>query len=171
MPDKSWARIGLYSAGGRVERIAHAGLSADGGLCFVSGEDDYPFLVWDIVAAKVIWVAHDFRKRHPELGDFIENGHVQIDEKPAEGSYRIFGTDDNYALTRFGVLEIDLDLLQKDLLLRDTFSGQEKQRLPFKAFSSDWIFASFSDDGSVIAVMDPYDITFFGHLEHADDGA
>ena len=30
------------------------------------------------------------------------------------------------------------------------------------AFSGDWAFASFSDDGHLIAVLEPYFVTFFG---------
>ncbi len=95
---QKWFRVGVFSAGGNLERIAHAGLSADGRLCFAAGEDDYPFWVLDVKTVKVIWVANEFRTRHPDLGSYINNEHLQIDEAPATGLYRIIGIDENYPI-------------------------------------------------------------------------
>jgi len=160
----NWFRIGVFSSGGNIERIAHAGLSSNGRLCFVSGEDDYPFMVWDIKNAKIIWVANEFRRHHSDLSGFVKNEHIEIDEEPAIGSYRVFGINENYALQRNVGMQIEIKLEEtlNALLLTKFSTNQEIQSLNYEAFSGDWTFASFSDDGSVIAVMEPYYITFFG---------
>lgn len=159
----NWSLAGVYEAGGNLERIWHSGLSSDGRLCFISGEDDFPFIVWNIDSQQVIWKAGEFRNKHPELEDFLVDGYFVIDDPVATGKYRVFGLNENYALVRSPTLGIELKIDQEhdELILLKLGTLDEIQRLKFRSFSGDWFFASFSEDSSTIAVIEPYFITFF----------
>jgi hypothetical protein len=160
----SWSKIGVYSTGHLIERIHHAGLSEDGRFCFIASFEEELYLVWDIREAKTIWVedGEQITPDHPDLQDWINSGYIEIDEGPATGRYRIFGLFHNYPLSQFGETAIKIDKGSQEVILTDASTGHVLQRLRYEASSGDWAFASFSDNGSVIAVVEPYYVTFFG---------
>ncbi len=160
----TWSKIGVYSTGDLIERIHHAGLSEDGRLCFIASFEEEIYLVWNIQEAKTIWIedGEQITPDHPDLQDWISNGYIEIDEGPARGRYRIFGLFHNHSLSQFGETIIEIAKDSREVILTDTSTGHVLQRLRYEAFSGDWAFASFSDDGSVIAVVEPYYVTFFG---------
>jgi len=158
-----WTRIGVCPDFKCGERLWHAGLSPDGRLCFVAScyEDD--FIVWDIGQSKVMWRAESTGPAC--LEEMLDKqGYVVIKAKPARGKYRIFGLNTNYAkaVHEADDLALELCLTEETLFLRRHSTGETIESVRYEAFSGDWAFASFSDNGQVIAVIEPYFVTFFG---------
>ncbi len=154
-PEAMWVQIGIVK--GVYEYPQHGGLSADGRLFMLVEYTGTDYLVIDVATQKKIW-----QSTLPVLSEWIRDDHVRIDEGPAVGLYRIFGLSEGSPLLvhpRTG-LSLELDLEDSQLILRDPVTIQEAQRLDY-APSEDWTFASFSDDGSVIAVLANHAVTFF----------
>jgi len=154
---QKWSRIVVLDA---FEYPQHAGLSTDGRLCFLAEYDDVEYLVWDIRDRKVIW-----RANAPDLNTWIQDGHIEITEGAAKGSYRIFGLHYKHALQENRALDIALNLDEENdlLILTQISTGQVIQQLKYES-STDWAYTSFSDDCSVIAVLTTHSVTFFGQL-------
>ncbi|HTU88766.1 MAG TPA: hypothetical protein VMF69_01600 [Gemmataceae bacterium] len=162
-----WKQISICPDWQCDDRIWHAGLSEDGTKCFVAGFDDHIYIVWDIEHHSVIW-RDEGSGRDSEslpLGEWIgPDGCIDLTTGPAHGRYRIFGLNFNYAKIESPDLNQVLEVDEKEGVLsvraRDTHAIINE--LPFDAFSGDWAFASFSDNDAVIAVVEPYSVTFFG---------
>lgn len=164
-----WQQISICKLPTNVDRFHHAGLSISGQRCLVSDVDDDVYFVWDVKAQKIIWADEGATSEMPELEDWIEDGYVMIDEDVVEGQYRIFGFVHNYPVEHYLGIILEAVPATKNvnygmLYLKDDVSSENIQALQFDDFSGDWAFASFSEDGSTIAVLTPYHITFFGNL-------
>ncbi len=162
-----WKQVGICPHWQCDDRIWHAGLSRDGTKCFVAGFDDNTYIVWDMEKNSVIWRDEGSGRASESLplGEWIgPDGCIALNTGPAQGRYRIFGLNFNYAkiesLDLNQVLEVDEKEGVLSIRARDTQAVI--QELPFDAFSGDWAFASFSDNEAVIAVVEPYSVTFFG---------
>ncbi len=97
------------------------------------------------------------------LEDAIINSHLEISNGFGAGRYRIFGLHNNYAITKSKPLgiEIHLDIASATLQVADIKTHAILQNLEFEALSGDWAYASFSDDYTTIAVLEPYYVTVF----------
>jgi len=160
-----WTLIGAIS--GWYEHPQHAGLSTDGRLFMLVEFDGMDYVVCDLATREVIWQS-DWTTPHyrlTNLEDLIQDGYVEINEGSAQGRYRIFGTNEGAPLMSHPTLgiELEIDKVRSQLILRDTATQQELQRLYYRP-TTDWTYASFSDDGSVIAVFVTHDVTFFGQV-------
>jgi hypothetical protein len=155
-----WVRVG--ATGPLFEYPWHAGLSSDGRLCFMAEYEDWAYLVWDIDAQKVVWsVSRELNNAsYPKLIDWIVDGHIQIKAAPAKGTYRVFGIHENYALESSHGIALRLETEVAELVLVNEGTQQQEQMLSYDPMT-DWVVASFSDDGSTIAVMATHNITFF----------
>ncbi len=151
-----------------LERLHHAGLNADGSLCLLcSYEDDY--VVADTTSGETIW-SDPYATNEaglPTLDEWIQNGYVELKHGRATARFRIFGLFENYPLHQCARLrqELEIDVPASILNIKDSSSGRIIQTLPFEAFSGDWAFASFSDDYSTVAVLEPYYVTLFRRNE------
>ena len=155
-----WSCIGTCPDFQCGERLWHAGLSADGRLCLMANVDEN-YIVWDIRNSEVVWR----EAGQVKLADWAdENGYVSIEEGPASGKYRVFGLSVNHAKTKDESTDTVLlvDKKREVVLVLQGSSGQTLQALKYECFSGDWAFASFSDNGEVIAVIEPYYVSFFG---------
>jgi hypothetical protein len=161
-----WQQVAVLDTGKVTDRFWHAGLSSDGRLCFAAGVDDEAYFVFDVVTQSVVWIeeATSGTGGYPNLTDWVREGHIEIHSGPAEGRYRVFGLYHNYPRTHnltFG-LTLDLDRTRAEVILARAGTNEELQRLGYQAFSGDWAFASFGDDDTILAVLEPYSITLFG---------
>lgn len=152
-----WNEAGICPTGFQADRFWHAGLSSDGKLCFVAGVDVEVYFVWDIDRNTVIWT--DERESSPSLDQWIQKGALTIEDDPARGRYRIFGLHHNFAITHHKTTgsSLTVDLPNEKVRVAD---GAAVQDLKFDAFSGDWAFASFSEDGGTVAILEPYSVTF-----------
>ncbi len=162
-----WKKIGICQDLECDERLWHAGLSPDGSRCFVGGFDDAVYIVWDIRAARKLWENATYEPpavEYPPLTNWVDrDGYVVIQEGPAAGKYRVFGLYYNPGRTfdEMRGLKLEVDISKHMLIVVEAATCRELQRLEYESFSGDWAFASFSDDGRTIAVIEPYYITFF----------
>lgn len=161
-----WRRVGHCEHWRCGERFWHAGLSEDGAKCFVAEFDDNVYSVWDIDNSDVVWRDDGTDDDSPlaTLSELIDpNGIVDIHEGPAMGRYRLFGLEHNYAKTKSPILdqELEVDVKRETLLVRSCSSGDTVCELKYEVFSGDWAFASFSENDKTIAVVEPYNVTFF----------
>jgi hypothetical protein len=164
-----WRQLGICPDWQCDERLWHAGLSEDGTRCFVSGFDDNVYVVWDIEKQSVIWrddgTSGDSQIK--PLDDWIgSDGYIALPTGPATGRYRVFGLNFNHAKTESEALNQVLEVNVKDRILtvRQKNSDAVVCKLSFEASSGDWAFASFSDNDAVIAVIEPYSVTFYGRI-------
>lgn len=167
MAHSDWRLVSVCPESVCDERLWHAGLSLDGSMCLISGFEDNVFIVWDVHDQKVLWRDDgvDGNSELPPLDEWIDDdGYVTIDDERCRGRYRVFGLNENHARTKSAKLNQKLEVSVSSglVLILDEVTGLETHRLPFDAFSGDWAFASFSDDDSTIAVIEPYSVTFFG---------
>jgi hypothetical protein len=159
-----WTRVGVCRTFGVLERFHHAGLSADGRRCFVASVDDDVYAVWDIAAGSIVWIddgsAGD--SSLPPLDEWADTDVLDLDLPAIGGRYQLFGLLRPAAVVDHPAagLQLELDGHARELLLR-TRDGVIWQRLPYEAHSGDWAYASFSANGRMIAVLDPYVVTFF----------
>jgi hypothetical protein len=79
----------------------------------------------------------------------------------AQGEYRVFGLNINHAKTAHQNLSVKVEQKTETVIVQESTSGEVVAQLKYECFSGDWAFASFSDDGNVIAVIEPYYVTFF----------
>ena len=167
MSQSIWKPIGICPEWQCDERLWHAGLSEDGTKCFVAGFDDNVYIVWDIGEQRVVWRddGTDGESKIQPLDSWIDaDGYITVENEETRGRYRIFGLNLNHAKTASTALNQVLEVNKQDgtLLVRERGTGAVLCRLSFDAFSGNWAVASFSDDDSVIAVIEPYSVTFFG---------
>ncbi len=157
-----WIRIG--SIEGYYEYPQHAGLSTDGRHFMLVEYSEIDYLVVEIRTQKTVWHSDWMSGQYtaPKLAEWIKDGFVEIAEGPAAGRYRIFGTRAGAPLLISPTMNLSLalDTDYDQLILRDATTLQKRQRLKYLP-SDDWTFASFSDDGSVIAVFANHAVTFF----------
>ena len=147
-----WTQIGDLQ--GAYEYPQHAGLSTDGRFFMLVEYTGIDYFVMEIATQKIVWQSDwlSGRTAAPQLTEWLKGDFVEIENGTAAGRYRIFGLDEGEPLlvnSRAG-LSLELDTDQSQLILRDFTTKQETQRLDYLP-SADWTFASFSDDGSVIA--------------------
>jgi len=142
------------------------GLSADGRLCFVSAFQEETYLIWDIRSAKPICIEDGEQEvpDHPDLEDWMTDGYIQLDEGPGKGRYRIFGLLHNHPMLEAEGVALSINGKNSEILLKDLSTGNLLQTLGYHSLSGDWAAASFSEDGSIIAVAEPYYITFFSRV-------
>lgn len=169
--DEPWRQVGLFSVGAAgpvlvLERLWHAGLSQDGSYCFVAETEDIAYLVWDIERSVIVWAEDSTQidtSRYPELEDWVKEGIIEIEDGPGQGCYRIFGVEQNFAKVEDSARGLCLrtNVQEKALIIQDSVSGNTLQWLTFADDSGDWAFASFSENGSTVAVLTPYYVTFF----------
>jgi hypothetical protein len=159
-----WTRVGVCRAFDILERLHHAGLSADGRRCFVASVDDDVYAVWDIAAGGWIWMddGTDGDSPLPPLDEWAPATMLDLDLLAIGGQYQLFGLFRPAAVVEHAAagLSLELDGHARELLLR-TRDGAIWQRLPYDAPSGDWGCASFSANGRMIAVLEPYAVTFF----------
>jgi hypothetical protein len=159
-----WTRVGVCPAFDALERLHHAGLSSDGRHCFVASVDDDVYAVWDIAAGSWIWIddGTDGDSPLPSLNEWADADMLDLDLPAIGGPYQLFGLFRPPTIVDHPAagLHIELDGCARELLLR-TRDGAIWQRLPYDARSGDWACASFSANGRMIAVLEPYAVTFF----------
>ena len=160
-----WKRIGCCPDWHCDERLWHAGLSPNGRQCLVAGFEDSVGIVWDVQKSLVIWRQDGYEPKpgmYPPLAEWVDSeGYVSIDEPTAAGKYRIFGLNTNHAKVTHGRLALNIELQTKTLQVVERSIGEVVAQLKYEADSGDWAFASFSDDGSVIVVLEPHNVTFY----------
>lgn len=165
-----WTQIGVCPDWNCDERLWHGGLSEDGRKCFISGFEDNVYIVWDVTSHCVIWRDEGSNEgsERPPLDKWIDSdGYITLPTGPAAGRYRVFGLSLNHAKVESATLDqrLEVDAKQGIVSVRKKSTGTVVCRLSFDAFSGDWAFASFSDNDAVIAVIEPYSVTFFGRTE------
>jgi len=158
-----WKRIGVCPATEYISRIWHAGINSDGSRLFISSVDD-EYLIWDVPAQNTIWRDHEQPEPSslPSLKEWIVDGHISLESPSLADRFRMFGLQHQYPLLKSHGQTIEINEATHNLIIHES---TETQSLPFEAFSEDWAFASFSGDGNVIAVVEPYDVTLFGHAD------
>jgi hypothetical protein len=62
-------------------------------------------------------------------------------------------------------LKLSIDTVNTQIILNSLDRNDEIQRLTYPSWSPDWAFASFSEDGSTIAVIEPIYVSFFREFE------
>ena len=174
MAGAAWKQIGVCPDFHCDERLWHAGLSEDGNKCFISGFEDHAYIVWDVHHNQVLWKddGYDGDSNVPPLEEWIDSdGFINISSGPAEGRYQLFGMEHNNPKTEVASTDLSLELDQSAecVVVRNRTTREVVARLKYEAFSGDWASASFSEDGSTIAVIEPYNVTFFGR-ERTDAG-
>ena len=162
-----WEQIGVFPGWQCDERLWHAGLSSDGAKCFVAGFEDHVYVVWDVAKQEVVWRddGTDGESVILPLKEWLDaSGYVHLPQSPTAERYRIFGLAIHHEKLRSATLHqvLSVDPVRGIVEVRDATSGIAMWSLAFEADSEDWAYASFSDDDSVIAVIEPYSVTFFG---------
>ena len=157
----TWRMAAVYKKGIPIERYWNAGLSVDGTKCFLTDIDEYIYLVFDVNTGETLWM-DDSDSFDLAIWKY-EESHLTLFKHSVEGMYRLFGLGCNHPILEFPALNLKIDLSVEDeeLLISQLTGGKAVQRLTYEAFSGDWAFATFSDDGSTIAVLEPYYVTFF----------
>lgn len=166
MSQFNWKLIGGCPGWQCDERLWHAGLSEDGTKCFIAGFDDNVYIVWSIRERRVVWRddGSDGESDFESLNEWIDSdGYLSVLDQSAKGRYRIFGLNHNHARTQSDALDQSLEVDQRMGVVRviNRTSKSVVSELTFKAFSGDWAFASFSDNDRMLAVIEPYSVTFF----------
>lgn len=160
---EQWQRKAVVDAFNEFERFHHAGLTANGCHCLVASDNE-DYAVIDVETGDWLWTdVNDSSSVLPEIVAATTDGWFNLLQGPVPGKYRIFGLHSNHPIERavpFGIsLQIDLDAAK--LILRDIDTGNAVESLAFEQGSGDWAYASFSDDCSTIAVLEPYYVTLF----------
>ncbi|MDP9316575.1 MAG: hypothetical protein M3R24_37935 [Chloroflexota bacterium] len=160
----SWTRIGVCPAAVLTDRLHHAGLSPDGRWCFLAGTYDEAYGVWDIRHHQLVWLEDGDQEvpEHPDLHAWVSAGYITLDALPVRSRFRVFGLAHNYPLVVNQSFGIRVEISGETVALVDGATQQVQQHLAYTSFSGDWVFASFSDNGAVLAVLEPYSVTFFG---------
>jgi hypothetical protein len=151
-----------------VDRWWHAGLSSDGHRCLIMGAcDNHPVIVWDVAARRIVCVLDGPEPPEDEgldLGEHLNTeGYYVISDGLGAGRYRIFGIHEHHGRTVDESLGVRLEIDEPEHLVRVVRLSDSVAlaALKYEWFSGDWAFASFSDDGSMFAVIEPYHVTFF----------
>ena len=98
-----------------------------------------------------------------DLSRVLEPGNFYvIDEGPGTDRYRVFGIQEPGRTTdeRLG-LRLEVDRPAGLVRVRRLADGVEVDALRYEGSSGAYAVASFSEDGSMFAVIEPYDATFF----------
>ncbi len=151
------------------EQISHVGLRTDGtyALIFSSGGEG---IVWDIGGSRIRRFLPDDQ---PALERFISReGFLNVDYGFGNGKYRVFGDQYSFRLVEHeGIgLGIVVDSPLETVTLCSIYTGQPLIVLPYQHSTCDWVLGSFSDDGSIAAVVEHSAVTFYSHAEHATSG-
>jgi hypothetical protein len=170
-----WIRLGVFDdLTWGVERLWSAGLSPDGRKCFVADSGWETYIIWDLQECEIIWKDEikEMKGVRP-LSYWLEKegGKLEINAGKETLRYSVFGFEvgegkifDEEKKLR---LSCSIGYGNSPSLLKITDTTDEKvvAELEYESLSGDWAFASFSEDGNVIAVIEPYFITFFGRQE------
>ncbi len=161
----AWVRLGTIITGEVTDRFWHAGLSSDSSKCFVAATENEAYFVWDIASQQVIWVEDGSTNEteHPDLDEWLDDGFITIDSGKAQGRYRIFGLRHNNALELHPTLDLraEVDKVSCEVVLKSESGHTEQTRLRYESGLGGWAFASFSDDGDLLAVLEPYYVTLY----------
>lgn len=138
-------------------------MSPDGRHCLVAECDDWRYAVWDIERGKEIWFSED--DDLPSLEEWVSECGV-IMTLPIPALYRLTGLLYNAPMLEHSGIRLEVGKVltahqEPELLLVSSATGIVEQRLSYDNFSGDWEYPIFSEDGSTIAVLTPYDVTFF----------
>ena len=148
------------------ERLWHAGLSDDGSLCFLADCEDCAYAVISLPSRDVIWkqdTAVAESSYPPPIQDRIDDrGFIHFSHEGIAARFRIIGLHHNHPLLCDARTDGEISLSVDDRELAIRYPESPEQRFQFEADSGDWAYASFSEDGSVILVLEPYYATFFG---------
>lgn len=159
----AWKLISYCSDNEVGERLWHAGLSADARYCILFDCDEQ-CAIWDVNLCQTVWKDDGTTdSKYPMLDDWIDsNGCITIDEAPVAATYRLIGLEHNAPILRSKTngnkISVDVKNAKLKVLSADRLLLQE---LKFHAFSGDWAYATFSEDGSTILVVEPYYISIF----------
>lgn len=158
-----WSELGCCPADVLADRLTHAALSADGRFCFLGAVDDEAYGVWDIRNSELLWVEDDTvpGEGPPDLRDWLREGFLQLDVPQVRGRYRVFGLLYDHSLHATKQYQLRLAPQAQEVLIVHRDTGVLLQRLPYRAASGDWVRASFAEMGDVLAVLEPYFVTFF----------
>ena len=167
-----WHRVSVcsdYQCPG-AERFWDAGLNHDGSRCLIFADCDDLF-VWDVRRGRLECVCEG--PESPEerqsrsfglgFGQSLEPGELfTIGEGPGADRYRVFGKNrrGRTADERLG-LRLEVDLPAGLVRVVRLAGGVEVVALNYEWSSGDRAAASFSEDGGLIAVLEPYHVTFF----------
>jgi WD40 repeat protein len=170
-PGAGWKQVGYCGAGYYTDRFHLAALSTDGRYCLVGGTDGETFFVWDINQNRAIWADDDIEdETDEELDNFMDRTaqFLEGSYSPIAGlKFRPIGLLQDNPLGIHPELGLEIHAGGESLSLHDVRTKRSVQSLSFKNISGDWEYASFSDDGSTIVVLTPYDITFFRRMSEA----
>ena len=141
------------------DRLVGVGISTDGSKSLVVAWDSLAAVAWDIQAGRVLWRTDDPHSTLIPDGAF-DDKFVRVAAGEACGRYRMFGPFEwgvGRTLDPASGRALELDAATETLIVR---TRAEECRLKYDAFG-DWACASFSEDGQVIAVLDPHFASFF----------
>ncbi len=158
-----WEEFGVWSSSIPIERFYNAGLSTDGRLCIATDIDSL-FAVWSIDQHQQIWShEEDDEVIDAALADWGNSTHFAFTIEPVKSRYRLFGLEHNYPLEINAQHDSQIQIWSqtREVAVQNIQDKTQLQRLKYRDFSGDWVFATFSDDGSTLAVLTPYDISFF----------
>jgi hypothetical protein len=99
-----------------------------------------------------------------DLGEYLDaDGCYAIPDGPGAGRYRVFGIHEQHGRTVDAGAGVRLEIDRPAGVVRVVrlSDAAEMAALRYEWFSGDWAFASFSEDGSMFAVIEPYHVTFF----------
>ncbi|MEM7456447.1 MAG: hypothetical protein AAF456_19030 [Planctomycetota bacterium] len=162
----TWRQISILNAQDYSGRFWHAGLNNSGSLLLLVSIDD-EYSVVDIESSETIWGASEADSQ-PCLQDLLVDGFAEINTPDISERFRVFGPEFNHFLRYYAHDHFEFDDLN-DVLVVDTFVPNEKdrQKLEFAGDADEWLCASFSDEGSIIVIMNPGFVTIFGRAtEH-----
>jgi hypothetical protein len=123
--------------------------------------------VWDVPGRRLICILDGPESPEDEcldLGNHLDSdGSYIIPDGPGAGRYRVFGVHEQHGRTVDDPSGTRLEIDQSARVVRvvRTSDATEVAALKYEWFSGDWAFASFSDDGKMFAVVEPYHVTFF----------
>lgn len=155
-----WNRIAVCSTLEHITRFWHVGINNDGTLLFIASMND-DYLVWNIFQQQT--VSRGRRDAYADwlpLDDWLVDGYVEFSFPTLMDRFRVFGPIHDHALRIYARQYVCFDDLTHEFSIGEHLL--DRRTLPYEGFPGDWAHASFSDDGSVIAVATPLDITLFG---------
>jgi len=155
-----------------IERWWHAGFSLDSQRCIFIGFDDHPVIVWDVPGRRLLCILDGPEPSEDEavddesfqLSKYLDSdGCYVIPNGPGAGRYRVFGVHEQRGRTVDDPSgdRLEIDLPSRVVRVIRTSDASEVVALKYEWFSGDWAFASFSDNGQLFAVIEPYYVTFF----------
>lgn len=162
---RRWRSIGVCSGTGFHERLSQAGLNHDGSKCIIFDCDE-TFFVWDVNGQRVLWDEEDASEDLPPvpgLNRWLADGWIELNHRgAADGRYEVFGLQHEHAARcRTEDMELRLDIARSSVHFVPLALGGEVQELQFAQDSGDWAYAAFCADGSTVAVIEPYNVSFF----------